>query len=244
MAKNIEFGGSNSDLVWKYPSNTVKNKSFIELPTSYDVIIFHNGETEVFKADSEKLTVKEKTGFLSSKVNDYKIYYVKNKDIDMSFKWGTPNRIVITDKRTKYPVSIGSYGEIFFSVISGIKLIEKMEYPDSISSADVKDFVFNSVVSEVGEVIAENITDAFKLRSYQSVVRKETLTKLKRIFKEKGLEAKDIVITDINMNEEDRKKLEPFLIDRAKNAIDGETKNEEVDRTIKANNSVKTKIVE
>ena len=102
------------------------------------------------------------------------VYFI-NKTVQMSLKWGTPEKVRIIDPLTGTPLSIGASGEMNIQVSNGRKLLlklvgtmkgiswdERSEFAKSLQTA-FRPLITNAVKTNLSAVIRNEAIDIFQI---------------------------------------------------------------------------------
>ena len=134
LASIIKYEGDNETLVWKHPIEDFNMGSQLIVHESQEAIFFRDGQAlDLFgpgryTLETQQLPILEKLYDLPTNPEGTfhsEVYFI-NKTVQMSIKWGTPDKVRFIDPLTSAPLEIGASGELNLQVQDARKLLVKL----------------------------------------------------------------------------------------------------------------------
>jgi hypothetical protein len=130
----VKYEGDNSTFIWKSPIEDFNTGTHLVVHESQEAIFFMNGQAlDLFGAgrytlETQNIPLIEK--FLNKPTNDQtpfhcEVYFI-NKTEQMSIKWGTDSQVQYMEPTYKFPLKIGTSGEMSLRVEDSRKLLVKI----------------------------------------------------------------------------------------------------------------------
>ena len=134
LASVIKYEGDNSTFVWKHPIEDFNMGSQLIVHETQEAIFFKDGQAlDLFgpgryTLETQQLPILEKIYRLPT--DPYtpfhsEVYFI-NKTVQMSVKWGTPDKVRFLDPLTGVPLELGASGEMNLQVSDSRRLLLKL----------------------------------------------------------------------------------------------------------------------
>lgn len=219
----IKYEGDNETLVWKHPIEDFNFGSQLIVHESQEAIFFRDGRAlDLFgpgrhTLETQQLPLLEKlyqpptdadTTFHSE------VYFI-NKTVQMSLKWGTPDKIRFIDPLTSVPLEIGASGALNLQVSdarclivrlvgtqSGIAWDDRDNFTRSVQSA-FRPLIANTVKEHLPAVIKAQQIDLLEIDERSREISALLREKLLPSFEEYGLTIPQFYVTHIVLPEDD-----------------------------------------
>lgn len=134
LASIIKFEGDNEALIWKHPIEDFNLGSQLIVHESQEAVFFRDGQAlDLFGAgrytlETQQLPLLESLYKLPTDTEGTfhsEVYFI-NKTVQMSIKWGTPDKIRFIDPLTSTPLELGVSGEMNLQVADSRRLLLKL----------------------------------------------------------------------------------------------------------------------
>ncbi len=223
LASVIKYEGDNETLVWKHPIEDFNMGSQLIVHESQEAIFFRDGQAlDLFGAgrytlETQQLPLLEKLYQLPTDTEGTfhsEVYFI-NKTVQMSIKWGTPDKIRFIDPLTSVPLEIGASGEMNLMVkdsrklllklvgtTSGIAWSDREGFTKSIQNA-FRPLIANTLKSNLPAVIKEKQIDLLEIDERVEEISSFLLEKLLPGFEEYGLTIPQFYATHVVLPEDD-----------------------------------------
>lgn len=214
LASIIKYEGDNNTIVWKHPIEDFNYGSQLIVHESQEAIFFKDGQAlDLFgpgryTLETQQLPLLEKVYKLPTDTEGTfhsEVYFI-NKTVQMSLKWGTPEKVRIIDPLTGTPLSIGASGEMNIQVSNGRKLLlklvgtmkgiswdERSEFAKSLQTA-FRPLITNAVKTNLSAVIRNEAIDIFEIDEKLDVISSVLKDKIMTGFEEYGLTDRKSVV--------------------------------------------------
>ena len=129
IADVIKYEGDNSTFIWKHPKEDFNSLTQLIVHESQEAIFFLNGEAlDSFGPGRHTLETENipRIGKLLQRTtgdqNPFhcEVYFI-NKTVQMSVKWGTPEKIRFVEPTLGVPLELGASGDMNLAVSNGRK---------------------------------------------------------------------------------------------------------------------------
>ncbi len=223
LASIIKYEGDNNTFVWKHPIEDFNYGSQLIVHESQEAIFFRDGQAlDLFgpgryTLETQQLPLLEKVYSLPTDTQGTfhsEIYFI-NKTVQMSIKWGTPEKVRFIDPLTGVPLEIGASGEMNLQVSDSRKLIvklvgttkgiswdEKGDFTKSLQSS-FRPMIANAVKTNLPSVIINNAIDLLEIDTKLDVISDSLKEKIVSGFEEYGLTVPQVYVTNIVLPEDD-----------------------------------------
>ena len=220
----IQYEGDNSTFIWKHPVQNFNLGSQLIVHESQEAIFFKDGKAlDLFGPGRYTLHTQNLPllqGIYSLPTNadtpfQCEVYFI-NKTVQMSNKWGTPDKVRFIDPLTGAPLQIGASGEMNLMVADSRKLLLKLVGTmngiswDSDESGFTKSLqiafrplISNAVKTNLPAVIKKNDIDLLEIDENLDMISAELKEKILPGFEEYGLTIPQFYVTSILLPEED-----------------------------------------
>ncbi len=134
IADVIKYEGDNSTFVWKHPCEDFNTMSQLIVHESQEAIFFMNGQALDLLGPGRHTLETQNIPLLSGVLKMFtggqsafhcEVYFI-NKTVQMSQKWGTPDRVRFIEPTYKIPVDLGANGTLNLAVSDSRKLLIKL----------------------------------------------------------------------------------------------------------------------
>lgn len=219
----IKYDGSNDVLIWKYPIEDIKLGSKLIVHESQEVILFLDGEAlKLLKQGAyifgiDLIPIVNIHDGIAKNFSDNihaEIYFV-NKTVQMSIKWGTPEKVRFLDPITGTPLELGASGEMNIQVSDSRKLLTKLSgtmrgiswddnhgFAKSLQ-ASFRPFIANTVKTNLPFVIKNELIDILEIDEKLELISDKLKNKIVQGFDEYGLSVKQFYVNNIVLPEND-----------------------------------------
>lgn len=219
----IKYEGDNETLVWKHPIEDFNFGSQLIVHESQEAIFFRDGQAlDLFgpgryTLETQQLPLLEKLYQLPSDTETTfhsEIYFI-NKTVQMSLKWGTPDKIRFIDPLTSVPLEIGASGALNLQVSDARRLIVKLvgtqngiawddreNFTRSVQSA-FRPLIANTVKQHLPAIIKSQQIDLLEIDERSNEISALLREKLLPGFEEYGLTIPQFYVTHIVLPEDD-----------------------------------------
>ena len=223
LASIIKFEGDNEALIWKHPIEDFNYGSQLIVHESQEAIFFRDGQAlDLFGAgrytlETQQLPMLESLYRLPTDTEGTfhsEVYFI-NKTVQMSIKWGTPDKLRFIDPLTSTPLELGVSGEMNLQVADSRRLLLKLVGTQSGIAWDDRDgfakslresfrpLIVNTVKSTLPGIIRDSQIDLLEIDQHVDDISAALREKLLPGFAEYGLTIPQFYVTHIVLPEDD-----------------------------------------
>ena len=223
LASIIKFEGDNEALIWKHPIEDFNYGSQLIVHESQEAIFFRDGQAlDLFGAgrytlETQQLPLLESLYRLPTDTEGTfhsEVYFI-NKTVQMSIKWGTPDKLRFIDPLTSTPLELGVSGEMNLQVADSRRLLLKIVGTKSGIAWDDRDgfaksvresfrpLIVNTVKSTLPGIIRDSQIDLLEIDQHVDDISATLREKLLPGFAEYGLTIPQFYVTHIVLPEDD-----------------------------------------
>lgn len=223
LASIIKFEGDNEALIWKHPIEDFNLGSQLIVHESQEAIFFRDGQAlDLFGAgrytlETQQLPLLESLYKLPTDTEGTfhsEVYFI-NKTVQMSIKWGTPDKIRFIDPLTSTPLELGVSGEMNLQVADSRRLLLKLVGTQGGIAWDERDgfaksvresfrpMIVNVVKSALPGIIRENQIDLLEIDERVGDISSVLRERLLPGFAEYGLSIPQFYVTHVVLPEDD-----------------------------------------
>lgn len=223
LASIIKYEGDNETLIWKHPIEDFNMGSQLIVHESQEAIFFRDGQAlDLFgpgryTLETQQLPLLEKLYQLPTDTEGTfhsEVYFI-NKTVQMSIKWGTPDKVRFIDPLTSTPLEIGASGELNLMVKDSRKLLLKLVgTTGGIAWGDQEGFtkslqnsfrplIVNTVKTRLPAVIKDQQIDLLEIDERVDEISAALHEKLLPGFEEYGLTIPQFYVTHVVLPEDD-----------------------------------------
>ena len=223
LASIIKFEGDNEALIWKHPIEDFNYGSQLIVHESQEAIFFRDGQAlDLFGAgrytlETQQLPLLESLYKLPTDTEGTfhsEVYFI-NKTVQMSIKWGTPDKLRFIDPLTSTPLELGVSGEMNLQVADSRRLLLKLVGTQSGIAWDDRDgfakslresfrpLIVNTVKSTLPGIIRDSQIDLLEIDQHVDDISATLREKLLPGFAEYGLTIPQFCVTHIVLPEDD-----------------------------------------
>ena len=223
LASIIKFEGDNEALIWKHPIEDFNYGSQLIVHESQEAIFFRDGQAlDLFGAgrytlETQQLPLLESLYRLPTDTEGTfhsEVYFI-NKTVQMSIKWGTPDKLRFIDPLTSTPLELGVSGEMNLQVADSRRLLLKLVGTQSGIAWDDRDgfaksvresfrpLIVNTVKSTLPGIIRDSQIDLLEIDQHVDDISAVLREKLLPGFAEYGLTIPQFYVTHIVLPEDD-----------------------------------------
>lgn len=223
LASIIKFEGDNEALIWKHPIEDFNYGSQLIVHESQEAIFFRDGQAlDLFGAgrytlETQQLPLLESLYKLPTDTEGTfhsEVYFI-NKTVQMSIKWGTPDKLRFIDPLTSTPLELGVSGELNLQVADSRRLLLRLVGTQSgIAWDDCDGFaksvresfrplIVNTVKSTLPGIIRDSQIDLLEIDQHVDDISATLREKLLPGFAEYGLTIPQFYVTHIVLPEDD-----------------------------------------
>ena len=223
LASIIKFEGDNEALIWKHPIEDFNYGSQLIVHESQEAIFFRDGQAlDLFGAgrytlETQQLPLLESLYKLPTDTEGTfhsEVYFI-NKTVQMSIKWGTPDKLRFIDPLTSTPLDLGVSGEMNLQVADSRRLLLKLVGTQSGIAWDDRDgfakslresfrpLIVNTVKSTLPGIIRDSQIDLLEIDQHVDDISATLREKLLPGFAEYGLTIPQFCVTHIVLPEDD-----------------------------------------
>ena len=223
LASIIKFEGDNEALIWKHPIEDFNYGSQLIVRESQEAIFFRDGQAlDLFGAgrytlETQQLPLLESLYKLPTDTEGTfhsEVYFI-NKTVQMSIKWGTPDKLRFIDPLTSTPLELGVSGEMNLQVADSRRLLLKIVGTQSGIAWDDRDgfaksvresfrpLIVNTVKSTLPGIIRDSQIDLLEIDQHVDDISATLREKLLPGFAEYGLTIPQFYVTHIVLPEDD-----------------------------------------
>lgn len=223
LASIIKYEGDNETLVWKHPVEDFNLGSQLIVHESQEAIFFRDGQAlDLFgpgrhTLETQQLPLLEKVYKLptdTERTFHSEVYFI-NKAVQMSLKWGTPDKIRFIDPLTSAPLEIGASGALNLQVSDARRLIVKLvgtqngiawddreNFTRSVQAA-FRPLIANTVKQHLPAIIKNQQIDLLEIDERVNEISSLLREKLLAGFEEYGLTLPQFYVTHVVLPEDD-----------------------------------------
>ena len=222
LASIIKFEGDNEALIWKHPIEDFNYGSQLIVHESQEAIFFRDGQAlDLFGAgrytlETQQLPLLESLYKLPTDTEGTfhsEVYFI-NKTVQMSIKWGTPDKLRFIDPLTSTPLELGVSGEMNLQVADSRRLLLKLVGTQSGIAWDDRDgfaksvresfrpLIVNTVKSTLPGIIRDSQIDLLEIDQHVDDISAALREKLLPGFAEYGLTIPQFYVTHIVLPED------------------------------------------
>lgn len=223
LASIIKYEGDNETLVWKHPIEDFNMGSQLIVHESQEAIFFRDGQAlDLFgpgryTLETQQLPLMGKFYQLPTGTEGTfhsEVYFI-NKTVQMSIKWGTPDKVRFIDPLTSTPLEIGASGELNLQVQDARRLIVKLVGTQSgiawdeqegftkSVQASFRPLILNVVKTNLPTIIKNHQIDLLEIDERVDEISAVLQEKLLPGFEEYGLTIPQFYVTHVVLPEDD-----------------------------------------
>lgn len=223
LASIIKYEGDNNTFVWKHPIVDFNFGSQLIVHESQEAIFFKDGQAlDLFGPgryilETQQLPLLEGIYSLPADTEGSfhsEVYFI-NKTVQMSIKWGTPEKVRFIDPLTGVPLEIGASGEMNIQVSNSRKLLVKLvgttkgiaweEGPEFAKSlqASFRPLITSAVKTNLSAVLKNEAIDILEIDGQLDLISESLREKVLPGFEEYGLTIPQLYVTNIVLPEND-----------------------------------------
>lgn len=223
LASIIKYEGGNDIFIWKHPIEDFNFGSQLIVHESQEAIFFKDGQAlDLFgpgryTLETQQLPLLEKTYKLPTDTENTfhsEVYFI-NKTVQMSIKWGTPDKVRFIDPLTGVPLELGASGEMNVEVSNARKLLVKLvgttkgiSWEDGTGlskslQASFRPMISNAVKTNLPVAIKDNAIDILEIDEKLDIISNSLREKICDGFEEYGLTIPQFYVTNIVLPEND-----------------------------------------
>lgn len=223
LASIIKYEGDNNTFIWKHPIEDFNFGSQLIVHESQEAIFFKDGQAlDLFgpgryTLETQQLPLLEKVYSLPTDTQGTfhsEVYFI-NKTVQMSIKWGTPDKVRFIDPLTGTPLALGASGEMNIQVLNSRKLLLKLvgtmkgisweEGPGFTKSlqASFRPLIANAVKTNLPSVIKNEAIDILEIDEKLDLISDNLREKILPGFEEYGLTIPQFYVTSVVLPEDD-----------------------------------------
>ena len=223
LASIIKYEGDNQTLIWKHPIEDFNYGSQLIVHESQEAIFFKDGQAlDLFgpgryTLETQQLPLLEKVYQLPTDTEGTfhsEIYFI-NKTVQMSIKWGTPDKVRFIDPLTGVPLELGASGNLNLQVDNSRKLLIKLigtmkgiswEEEEGFTKslqASFRPLISNAVKTNLPVVIKNEAIDLLEIDEKLDIISDNLREKILPGFEEYGLTIPQFYVTTVVLPEND-----------------------------------------
>ena len=220
LASIIKYEGDNNTFIWKHPIEDFNYGSQLIVHESQEAIFFRDGQAldsfgpGRYTIETQQLPLLEKVYKLPADPEGTfhsEVYFI-NKTVQMSIKWGTPEKVRFIDPLTGVPLQIGASGEMNLAVENGRKLLIKLvgttsgiawaEGSRSLQTS-FRPLITSAVKINLPKVITSEAIDILEIDQKLDVISETLRAAILPGFEEYGLTIPQFYVTNILLPDDD-----------------------------------------
>ena len=223
LASIIKYEGGNDVFIWKHPIEDFNYGSQLIVHESQEAIFFKDGQAlDLFgpgryTLETQQLPLLEKVYSLPTDTEGTfhsEVYFI-NKTVQMSIKWGTPDKVRFIDPLSGTPLEIGASGTLNLQVSDARKLLIKLvgttggiawddgdDYTKSIQTS-FRPLIANAVKTNLSAVIKNEAIDLLEIDEKLDLISANLKEKILPGFEEYGLTIPQFYVTNVVLPEDD-----------------------------------------
>lgn len=223
LASIIKYEGDNDIFIWKHPIEDFNYGSQLIVHESQEAIFFKDGQAlDLFgpgryTLENQQLPLLEKIYSLPTDAEGTfhaEVYFI-NKTVQMSIKWGTPDKVRFIDPLSSTPLEIGASGTMNLQIDNARKLLVKLvgttkgisweEGPGLTKSiqASFRPLIVSAVKTNLSSVIKNEAIDLLEIDEKLDIISDSLKNKILPEFEEYGLTIPQLYVTSIVLPEDD-----------------------------------------
>ena len=223
LASIIKFEGDNEALIWKHPIEDFNLGSQLIVHESQEAVFFRDGQAlDLFGAgrytlETQQLPLLESLYKLPTDTEGTfhsEVYFI-NKTVQMSIKWGTPDKIRFIDPLTSTPLELGVSGEMNLQVADSRRLLLKLVGTQGGIAWDEREgfaksvresfrpMIVNVVKASLPAIIRDNQIDLLEIDERVGDISAVLRERLLPGFAEYGLSIPQFYVTHVVLPEDD-----------------------------------------
>lgn len=223
LANIIKYEGDNNTFIWKHPVEDFNYGSQLIVHESQEAIFFKDGQAlDLFgpgryTLETQQLPLLEKAynSFTDTDRTFHSEIYFINKTVQMSIKWGTPDKVRFIDPLTGTPLELGASGEMNLQVSNSRKLLIKLvgttkgiswdggsDFTKSLQ-ASFRPLIANAVKTNLSAVIKNEAIDILEIDEKLDLISDNLREKILPGFEEYGLTIPQFYVTNVVLPEND-----------------------------------------
>ena len=224
LASVIKYEGDNSTFVWKHPIEDFNLGSQLIVHESQEAIFFRDGQAlDLFGPGRYTLSTQNiplleelyKIPFNADTPFHSEVYFI-NKTVQMSIKWGTPDKVRFIDPLTGTPLELGASGEMNVQVSDSRRLLIKLigtmkgvswDNEDGGFSKSLKNsfrpLITSAVKTNLPAVIKNEAIDLLEIDTHLDTISANLREKILPGFEEYGLTIPQFYVTAVSLPEDD-----------------------------------------
>ena len=223
LASIIKYEGDNNTFIWKHPIEDFNYGSQLIVHESQEAIFFKDGQAlDLFgpgryTLETQQLPLLEKVYQLPTDTEGTfhsEVYFI-NKTVQMSIKWGTPEKVRFIDPLTGVPLELGASGEMNIQVSNARKLLIKLvgttkgiawedgEGLGKSLQSSFRPLIANAVKTNLSAVIKSEEIDILEIDEKLDLISNNLREKILPGFEEYGLTIPQFYVTNVVLPEND-----------------------------------------
>ena len=223
LASIIKYEGDADTLIWKHPIEDFNYGSQLIVHESQEAIFFKDGQAlDLFgpgryTLETQQLPLLEKVYQLPTDTEGTfhsEVYFI-NKTVQMSIKWGTPDKVRFIDPLTGTPLELGASGNLNLQVENSRKLLIKLvgtmkgiswdeqEGFTKSLQASFRPLISNAVKTNLPAVIKNEAIDLLEIDEKLDLISENLKEKILPGFEEYGLTIPQFYVTTVVLPEDD-----------------------------------------
>ena len=220
----IKYEGDNSTFIWKHPIEDFNFGSQLIVHETQEAVFFRDGQAlDTFGPGRHTLETGNLPllrGIMALPVNADSLFhsevYFINKTVQMSVKWGTPDKVRFIDPLTGTPLEIGASGEMNLAVSDSRRLLLKLvgtmngiswenEGEGFSKSLQLcfRPLIVSAVKTHLSAAIKQNEIDILEIDEKLELISDVLRSKILPGFEEYGLTIPQLYVTNIALPESD-----------------------------------------
>jgi len=220
----IKYEGDNSTFIWKHPIEDFNYGSQLIVHETQEAVFFRDGQAlDTFGPGRHTLETGNLPllrGIMAMPVNADSLFhsevYFINKTVQMSVKWGTPDKVRFLDPLTGSPLEIGASGEMNLAVSDSRRLLLKLvgtmngiswenEGEGFSKSLQLcfRPLITSAVKTHLSAAIKQNEIDILEIDEKLELISDVLRSKILPGFEEYGLTIPQLYVTNIALPEND-----------------------------------------
>ncbi len=223
IASIIKYEGDNSTFVWKHPLEDFNSLTQLIVHESQEAVFFLNGQAlDLFgpgRYTLETQNIPQLGKYLERTTGNKdpfhcEVYFI-NKTVQMSVKWGTPEKVRFIDPLTGVPLELGASGAMNLQVADSRKLLVKLigtmkgiawddrnGFTKSIQES-FRPLIASSVKINLPAVIKDEAIDLLEIDEKLDIISDRLQKKITPGFEEYGLTIPQFYVTSVVLPEND-----------------------------------------
>lgn len=218
----IEHRFNDCDIAFRYPESNFSPGSILFVQPGQEAVLIKEGDQEgPYSEGRYTLDTNNLPGLKKFFGRDYSkdvfncyLYFI-NKERPVNVLWGTNHEIKVRDKDTGRIVRMFGRGSMGLSIENSLAFIAKTNgQAKSFSTEDIEDFIYDKsieyIISGISSALQIKRISFLEIESHLNEISKEIKRRLvaERVFENFGLRLAEFAIEEININDEDFKKIQ------------------------------------